>query len=108
MIAPIEYLDHLMECADEIAEQISEANKKEHDLVFVAYYADLVGNLYRRKTYSQDESKTTMGLWSIAPKSYIIWCGWSSEVDLDEIQDEIESTIEDDWDELENALAPKN
>lgn len=108
MMHPLRYLLFLRDIADDIAYTIAEANDKESENMFVVYYADLIGNLYWRKTFEPTENKTTMGAWSEAPGRYIIWHGWSTEICPEEITDEIIELIESDYDEIREALAPED
>jgi len=108
MMHPLRYLLFLREIADDIAHTIAEANDKEPEDVFVVYYADLIGNLYWRKTFKPTEKQATMGIWSRAPDRYIVWHGWSGENCPEEINDEIMEQIEDDFDKLKTAMASED
>ena len=105
---PLRYLRFLKEIADEISDTIAEANEQESEKMFVVYYADLIGNLYWRKTFEPEGGQAQIGAWSEAPGRYIIWHGWSNEVDRKEIEEEIIALIESDYDEIREALAPEN
>ena len=108
MMDPLRYLKFLAEVADEISETISEANLREQKKSFVIYSADLYGNLYRRKTFDLEKPGGQIYAASESARSYVIWHGYSDEIDADEIREDIIGLIESGYDELKATLASEN